>query len=522
MNLAAEYPTYHNLVQQWQSGNHLITIEQLLPRAVAAHADKPALIGPERTLTYRQWWFYTLSMAVRLEKAGVKPGDRVLLYATNSCEFYIIYFAIWHLGAIAVPLNVYLHTAEMVGIIDDAQPRVIVTLPSMQARIDEAVAQATADVALMTVGDDFWDNHHYSRTKVDELTAVSPPVRHKLDDTALILYTSGTTGVPKGVMLSSRNIMTNVLQVQARFEITVGTQGQDRFFSVLPLFHVFAQNACMWLPVLLGGSIIIVPRIDRRAILHGLQHKPTLFFGFPALYGLLVLMKTAPLDTIRLFVSGADALPDKIRMAFALVYGRKIASGYGLTEASPVIAVDGSAHDNPTNVVGPPLVGITCQIRDENGFQLPQGEVGELWVKGDNVMRGYYNAPEQTARVLVDGWLNTGDLACIDEQRNIAISGRCKDIIINKGFNIYPQEIENVLLRHPAVIKAAVVGKDSDGVGQIPVAYVAIREGRSLTSAELTRFCKQNLAAYKVPKTVTCLADLPMTATGKIDKKQLR
>jgi long-chain acyl-CoA synthetase len=278
----------------------------------------------------------------------------------------------------------------------------------------------------------------------------------------------------------------------------------------------------MWTPLMLGASVIIVPRIERRSILKGLQEKPTVFFGVPALYGLMVMMRNAPLDSVKLFVSGADALPDKIRMAFALVYGRKIASGYGLTEASPVIAVDGSPHDYATNVVGTPVAGVSCEIRDKGGHALPIGMVGTLWVKGDNVMQGYHNEPGQTSAILVDGWLNTGDLASIDVEGKIAISGRCKDIIINKGFNIYPQEIENVLLRHPAVVKAAVVGKQDNDVGQIPVAYVAVRDGRSLTQEEVAKFCRQNLAAYKVPRSITCLEDLPMTATGKIDKKQLR
>ena len=518
----SEKDRFESFKAQWSTGNHLVSVDQLLPRAVAAHGDKPALIEPDRTLTYRQWWFYTLSMVTKLERMGVKAGDRVVLYATNSCEFYISYFAIWHLGAIVVPLNVYLHEREMAGILRDADPAAIVLLASMTDKMHAARDLApTVTAEQLILDDSFWQQHHYSRTRLDQLDAVCPAIHRKLSDTAVILYTSGTTGVPKGVMLSSRNVVTNALQVLARFDSTVTTDGHERFFSVLPLFHVFAQNACMWLPVMLGSAIIIVPRIDRRAILNGLQHKPTMFFGFPALFGLLVMMRNAPLDAVKLFVSGADALPDKIRMAFALVYGRKIASGYGLTEASPVIAVDHSSYDNPTNVVGTPVVGVTCQIRDDNEVAVPTGSVGTLWVKGDNVMQGYYNAPELTAPILKNGWLNTGDLATIDADGVVAIVGRCKDVIINKGFNIYPQEIENVLLRHPAVIKAAVVGKADGDVGQIPVAYVAVREGQDLTQDEIAKFCKQNLAVYKVPKSITCLADLPMTATGKIDKKQL-
>jgi long-chain acyl-CoA synthetase len=264
-----------------------------------------------------------------------------------------------------------------------------------------------------------------------------------------------------------------------------------------------------------------VSKIDRRALLQGLLLKPTIFFGFPALFGLLIMMRNAPIQSINLFVSGADALPDKIRMAFSLLYGRKICSGYGLTEASPVIAVDGEGEDYPTNMVGRPVVGVTCQVRDDAGNPLPTGTVGTLWASGENIMQGYYNEPTMTAQVLHNGWLNTGDLATIDAEGCISIVGRSKDLIINKGFNIYPQEVENVLLRHPAIYKAAVVGKEEDG-GEVPVAYVALREGTKVIPAEVTAFCRENLAAYKVPRVVTCLPDLPMTATGKVDKKVLR
>lgn len=519
----SEVQVFAQLKEQWSDDNHLVAVNQLLPRAVANHGTRLALIGPERVLTYHQWWYAVLLFAFQLREQGVKKGSRVLLYANNSCEFYVAYFAIWHLGAVVVPLNVYLHEQEMAGIIRDSQPDVIITVSSTTERMNVALELVpTVSCPHIVLTSDVWDAHHYSAARLSDLDTRVVMERFKLDDTAVILYTSGTTGVPKGVMLSSRNVMTNTLQVRARLQTTVGADHTERFFSVLPLFHVFAQNACMWLPVSLGAAIIIVPKIDRRTILQGLQHAPTLFFGFPALYGLLVLMRSAPLDSVRMFVCGADALPDKIRMAFSLVYGRKICAGYGLTEASPVVAVDGDNQDYPTNEVGQLLAGVTAELRDATGTQAIPGQVGTLWVQGDNVMQGYYNAPEATAQVLVDGWLNTGDLARQEADGSIAIVGRQKDIIINKGFNIYPQEVENVLLRHPAVIKAAVVGKTESDVGQIPVAYVALRDGTKVQAAELAQFCRQNLASYKVPRTVNCLEDLPMTATGKIDKKQLQ
>jgi len=266
----------------------------------------------------------------------------------------------------------------------------------------------------------------------------------------------------------------------------------------------------------------LVPKIERRYILEGLEHKPTIFLGVPALYGLLCLMKTAPLDSVRLFVSGGDALPDKIRSAFGLIYRRKLVNGYGLTETTPVISANLDDETVPASNVGAPLIGIECAIRDEQAVDLPQGSIGVLWVKGDNIMLGYYNTPDATAKVLKGGWFNTGDLAYIDSKGRIVITGREKDLIIHKGFNIYPQEIENIILLHPNVIRAAVVGVH-DGDGEVPVAFVQLRAADSSAEKDLKKLCTQHLATYKIPRQFYCdTKDLPATATGKIDKKALR
>ncbi len=517
-----EAQIYDKARKEWTDAGRLRGVNHLLPRAVARHGDKQAIIGFDRTVTYSQLWYYVLVTAEWLLVRGVEQSHRVVLYIPNSIEFYCAYFAAWHIGAVAVPLNVYLHAREIAAILDDAQPTVIVTTVALQDSLTAALAQTTGSApAIVAIDKYLWDFPFSSKELSEKEKNILPAVR-LVDEIAVILYTSGSTGAPKGVVLSGRNVMVNTLQTRARLEKTLGTSGsRERFFAILPLFHAFSQMASVWLPIMLGATSIVVSKIDRRALLQGLLLKPTIFFGFPALFGLLIMMRNAPIQSINLFVSGADALPDKIRMAFSLLYGRKICSGYGLTEASPVIAVDGEGEDYPTNMVGRPVVGVTCQVRDDAGNPLPTGTVGTLWASGENIMQGYYNEPTMTAQVLHNGWLNTGDLATIDAEGCISIVGRSKDLIINKGFNIYPQEVENVLLRHPAIYKAAVVGKEEDG-GEVPVAYVALREGTKVIPAEVTAFCRENLAAYKVPRVVTCLPDLPMTATGKVDKKVLR
>lgn len=500
-----------------RNGEYLF-VGELLRRACERFGDNEALIAPDRTVTYKELYYRALSFSNILARHGVQKYDHVMLCFENSIEFYVTYFAIWQLGAVVIPLNTFLHDKELVYIINEAVPKIIITTSERKERITSLKDQngILVDPIILTDSDIDWQSSVPAAVSIQQLPEVDS------EKTCLMLFTSGTTGKPKGVMLSSRNVLANAMQSQARFNVCgVNDGGQERFFCVLPLFHVFAQNTCVWLPLMSGAAVIIVPKIDRKLIFEGLQKAPTIFFGFPALFGLLCLMKTAPLDSIKMFVSGADMLPDKIRAGFGLIYGRKICSGYGLTEASPVVAINYHNEEEPTNVVGHPVIGLECDIRDAEGQSLSQGQIGTLWLKGDNIMRGYYKDPEETAKILKNGWLNTGDLAVIDHKGMIAITGRSKDLIIHKGFNIYPQEVENVLLTHAAVFKAAVVGRDEEVSGQIPVAYVAVKERGAHIEKSLRELCANNLASYKVPRKFICVEDLPMNTTGKVDKKQL-
>lgn len=500
-NKGYEIKFYEEIKERFSWDGGLLPVADFVRRAVQIHPNNIALLGSEKTISYKELYFRALQIAHLLKQKGIKPRDKVLLYCENSVEFYIFYYAIWLRGAVAVPVNIFLHEKELTHVIKDSQACAILTSTSFAEKFAKKIPLIITEKNI-----DWGEPAPLSLRDIDD-----PFVNQSLDidELALLLYTSGTTGVPKGVMLSSRNILTNAMQDYARLRMF--SNEKERFFAVLPLFHVFAQNTCMWLPLMTGSQVIIVRRIERKLILDGLRKKPTLFFGFPALYGLLCLMKTAPLESIKRFVSGADAMPDKIRSAFAMIYGRKICSGYGLTEAAPVIAINHDNENLPTNVVGRPVVGIECEIRD-----------GTLWVRGDNVMLGYYKAPQETAKVLRDGWLNTGDLASIDDDGNIAILGRSKDLIIHKGFNIYPQEVENILMSHPAVFKAAVIGRHESVVGQVPIAYIATRDDKERIERSLRLLCAESLASYKIPRKFICLDDLPMSPTGKIDKKQLQ
>ncbi|MCK4499860.1 AMP-binding protein [Candidatus Babeliales bacterium] len=517
--LEFERVLFQSIVSDASEDGCFVYLGTLLQRAAKHFFLDTALVEGLRKISYGELYFRALQLSRALKARGLKPRDRVMMFCGNSVEFYIFYFAALQCGAILVPVNTFLGTCELTHIINDCQPKMVLCASRLSSKITDVEVQSKCEAFPDLICEKAieWDEtvpEAYANFPEFEVTTLS------LDEVCLILYTSGTTGNPKGVMLSSKNILSNTVQVSARLKRLAGLK--ERFFAVLPLFHVFAQNACIWIPFLHGATVIVVPKIDRVAIREGLKSCPTIFLGFPALYGLLCLMRNANLDSIKLFVSGADALPDKIRAAFAMIYGRAIHSGYGLTEAAPAIAVSDGNPCERTESVGPLLCGVESQIRDVQGSLVASGSVGTLWVRGDNVMLGYYKDKEHTDNVIRDGWLNTGDFACLSSDGNISICGREKDLIIHKGLNIYPQEIENVLLSHPLVFRVAVVGEKDDAHGQTPVAFVVLKDKTRKIGQALRRFCLDRLAAYKVPKKIRCVEDLPLGATGKVDKKQLK
>jgi long-chain acyl-CoA synthetase len=483
-----------------------------LQRAAQRYPQSLAIVGEEGSYTYAQLYQQAVIVSQQLLKRGIKPRDRVILFMPNSAIYYVAYFAVMQIGAVITPLNIFLREQEFAHIIRDATPTLIICSTTLLSVVHNAADTQTVPPIITEV------DLGSIPTSVDTLPSFE---LQSLDahEMAALLYTSGTTGLPKGVMLSSDNIMSNVLKGISLFHVSEN----DRILAVLPLFHSFAQNTYIWAPFFVGACVILVPKIERRYIVKALEYKPTILAAVPAFYGLLCLLKTAPLDSCRIFVSGGDALPDKIRASFALLYQRKICSGYGLTETAPFVA--GCLDDElvPSNTVGRPLPYIVCSLRDEAGKEVPSGTIGQLWLKGPNIMLGYYNAPQATADVLGDGWLSSGDLAYSDSKGRIVISGRYKDLIINKGLKIYPQEVENIITTHPQVMRAAVIGVADEASGQVAIAYVQLKQESALIEQELKDLCERMLALYKVPRTFICSTQsLPTTATGKIDKKLLQ
>ncbi|MBN1549127.1 AMP-binding protein [Candidatus Babeliales bacterium] len=499
-----EAERYALFCKHFLNGDHRVVPAASLQRAAKDVPKHVALICDNQSITYGDLYGHASYVSHFLVAKGVKPGETVFILLDNSIEFFIAYYGIWQTGAVVAPLNTFLHAKELEQILADAEPKFILTSKSF---LD--VLKGAAVTVLLE--EDFLPK---DITKNDSEFEI---IERKPEELSVLLYTSGTTGTPKGVMLSDTNIMTNVLQVIARF----GFVGEERVFGVFPLFHSFAQVTCVWATPFAQATAIIIPKIERKYIVTGLEQKPTIFLGVPALYGGLCLLRNAPVDSVEYFLCGGDALPDKIRGGFAMVYGRKIANGYGLTEASPVVAATLQDDILPSDTAGYPLQGITLSIRDEHGNDVPHGTIGVLWVKGDNIMLGYYKAPQATEEVLKDGWLCTGDCAYLDQAGRVVITGREKDLIIHKGFNIYPQEIENIIMTHAQVRAVAVVGvPDEDG--EVPVAFVQLKKASHDIEAELKQLCEQNLGGYKVPRDIKVLDELPQTSLGKLDKKELR
>lgn len=497
-----EQERYDHLSSSLRENGQLLYAGRLLERAARLFPERLAIVmhGQEK-ITYQELFASACIISNYLTAQQVQPRDKIMILYENSIQFYQTYYGAWQTGAIVVPVNVFLHEEEVNHIIADAEPKFIFTSDSQAAKI--APEHAHLIISAIQLAE-----------ILKQPAQPYTPRELARDEMSALLYTSGTTGAPKGVMLSSDNIVTNIIQGTARFDFA----GEERIYCALPLFHSFTQNTCVWSSTACGVTVILIPTITRTNLLEAFIYKPTIVLGVPGLFALFCRLK-APFDTVRYCISGGDALPDKIRMYFELVYGRKICNGYGLSETSPFVSVDFDDVIEPTSCVGKPMIGIEYEVRETSRDGMH--DIGVLWLKGPNVMLGYYQAPEATAHVLQDGWFNTGDLAYIDKRGKIVICGREKDLIAHKGIKIYPQEIENILMAHPNVTMAAVIGVKKE-TEEYPVAYIVLKDPLADAAKILHTYCMNYLAAYKVPRQFIIVENLPLTPTGKINKKELK
>ena len=452
---------------------------------------------------------------------NVIKGSRVGLLLANSLEFMYAYFGILSIGAVVVPLNTFLTPAEIEYILQDCQLDVLIIHDHFRPVIS-ALPQGLVRHLIVVSSQD-----RESGLLWQQIVRQEPPTRtHRKiepDDMAVILYTSGTTGHPKGVILTHQNLLANVTSCCQAFRITI----KDRFLLILPLFHAFTSTVCMLIPFFVGGSIILFSKIDRRQLKKALIWKhPTILVGIPQLYNMLAqypyFRALRWFNPIRLCISGAAPLSMETLEKFEKKFRIPLLEGYGLSEASPVVSINPPDKKRKPCSVGRPLPGVEVKILDAEENELPPNAVGELAVRGENVMQGYFHQPEETKKAIRGEWLLTGDMGRIDEDGYIYLVDRKKDMLLVKGLNVYPREIEEVLNSHSKIQESAVIGLSAGLKGEHPKAFIVPKEKEALTEQEVKSFCKKHLAVYKIPKFVEFRTSLPKTPTGKILKKNLR
>lgn len=496
-------------------------LNELLSLAAQRHGSRPALTGGERTLSYAETDQLATALAASLTQLGVGPGDRVAIHLPNCPQFVLSYFAAARLGAIAVPINTLLAEDEIAFILDDAGACALITMEPLTKASVPAFAQVQATKHLIVSG----PSSVPGAVSFEQLLT-PPSAPPHLPDTdpdavAVIKYTSGTTGRQKGAMLTHRNL---IFEARACAEaIHVGPD--DVFITVLPLFHCFGATVCMVLPLLVGAHSVLVPKFTGANCLGAIQaHRATVFAGVPAMFGLMLRASAEgqfDIRSLRICVSGGAPITKEVFLGFEQRFGVDMLEGYGPTEASPVVSVNPLRGPRKLGSVGPPLPGVEVSIRGEDRRELPVGEIGEICVRGPNVMAGYWRNPEATAEAIVDGWLYTGDMGRVDEDGYLYISGRKKELIIVGGMNVYPREIEEVIEQLPAVAEVAVIGCQDALRGETPVAFVVPKPGQTLTETEVVNYCRERLATYKVPSRVIFRDQFARNATGKIIKQAL-
>jgi long-chain acyl-CoA synthetase len=542
-----------------------VPLQQFLIDAATKFPNKTALIYGnvveplgnalmDTSMSYGQLLELTLKFAAALQQLGVKKGDRVAVHLANCPQFVIAYYATLMVGGIVVPCNPQYVPRELEHQFNDSGAKVAVTLSLTYPIVKKIRSQTKLEHVIVTSVKEYFPGllkllftlavekkeGHFQDISGDadtywfqDLLAQAPakpePVEVKPDDTGVLMYTGGTTGISKGAQLTHANLVANALQV--RWWMWDSKAGEEIMLTALPLFHSYSMTVCMNHTIYMGGSMVLIanPRILDHVLKSINKHKPTLFPGVPAMYVSVINHPDVgkyDVSSIRACISGAAGLPPEVQEDFERLTGGKLVEGYGLSEATPV------THCNPIygkrkegSWIGLPMSDTEAVIKDlETGETIMDtGEIGELCLRGPQVMKGYWNMPTETANSLRDGWLHTGDIARMDTDGFFQIVDRKKDMILGTGgYNIYPREVEDVLYEHPKVLEATVagvpVGKER---GERVKAYVVLKPGQTATEEEMIEYCRDNMAYYKVPKFVEFRDELPKTMVGKILRRVL-
>ncbi len=513
----------------------MLNLSVVLENSARRYPDRDAYTFMDTTLTFSQVNAAANMVANGLQAKGIRPGDKVALSCLNLPYFPIIYFGILKAGAVVVPLSVLLKKDEIAYHLKDSEARAYFCfagapeLPMGEMGYAGFQEAAGCEHFFMIMPKPEMPPAIEGAPTLAGLMAGQSPVfetvRTGAEDTAVVIYTSGTTGHPKGAELTHSNLMLNAILSADLFKTT----HTDTQLIVLPLFHIFAMTTLMNAGLYRGVKSILLPRFEAEAVFGLLQkHKITIFAGVPTMYWGLLNYKEEKFDYaaiaahLRVAVSGGASLPVKVLEDFEKRFDVQILEGYGMSEGSPVVTFNDLELGRKPGSIGKPVWGVEVKLVDENGKEVPVGEKGELLYRGHNVMKGYFNKPEANETTIVDGWLHSGDVAVKDEEGFYFIVDRTKDMIIRGGLNVYPREVEEVIIKHEAVSLVAVIGIPDEEMGEEIKACVVLKPGYNLTAADLIAWTKEHIAAYKYPRVVEFMAALPMTATGKILKKELR
>jgi long-chain acyl-CoA synthetase len=488
-------------------------------------AEAVALVSRGKPTTYGDLRAEVAGLRGGLIGLGLDPADRVGIACTNNRSFVLAYLATLGAGAVAVPLNPLSPPRELETELAAIGARVVVAGPSAQPAID-AIDRSRVPALDHVVSSSNAATTGAGVVALADLLAADPvPMAERADDDlAVLMFTSGTAGSPKAAMLSHANLRSNIEQVLA--DDLIPRNPDDVSLGVLPLFHIFGLNVVLGLTLAVGSSVVLIERFDPGSALDAIaRHGVTVIAGAPTMWSAWANLDDADpsaMKTVRIATSGAARLPAEVVDRMRSRFGVTLAEGYGLTEASPVVT-SSVGLAGKTGSIGVPLIGVEVRLVDADGSDVLIGDAGEIWVRGPNVFQGYWNDPDATAAAITpDGWLRTGDVAVVDEDGELFIVDRVKDLIIVSGFNVFPAEVEEVLLEHPGVEACAVVGVPHPHSGEAVKAYVVPAEGRSLEEDELIAFAAARLAGYKCPDKVMFVDELPQNISGKILRRALR
>ena len=484
----------------------------ILTDTVAEHGDRPALKLDDTVVTYEMLDEGSARVAALLADKGVEPGDRVGIMLPNVPYFGVIYYGILRAGGVVVPMNPLLKGREVKFYLEDPGAKILFAWHDFAEAAERGAEEAGAEVVLVKPGE------------FEELLAGIEPNKEVADrdgdDTAVLLYTSGTTGTPKGAELTHDNLRKNC-ELSAR--TLAEASEEDVLLGALPLFHSFGQTCGLNASVRVGACLTMIPRFDPGKALEIQRDGVTLFEGVPTMYHAMLHHPECErnVSSLQTCVSGGSAMPVEVMRGFEKAFGCVVLEGCALSETSPVASFNHLDREHKPGSIGTPINGVEMKVVDEDDNELPPGEVGEIVIRGHNVMKGYWNRPDATAEVMRGGWLHTGDMARVDDDGYFFIVDRKKDMIIRGGYNVYPREIEEVLYEHPAVLEAAVIGMPDQAMGEEVAAAVVLRPDAEASADDIRSFVKERVAAYKYPRHIWFTDELPKGPAGKILKREI-